>query len=184
MLLAMLTSVVLAASEPASDEPLVPFYVPRSVKLGTFINAPAVSPNIRLVWEGAILEQPRNMLMWTASLGSAIGLNLQSPMTAHYQHVVLAGAGYRSDRQLIFWGFQVSAGPVWYRAAYKPGSVYQFENRVLGYIEGRLQLGVKLAPHFRLAAYFGYASPFTFQRQYPGNIFVGGVDVGVVVDWR
>ncbi|MFO0596175.1 MAG: hypothetical protein U0228_12745 [Myxococcaceae bacterium] len=172
------------AIEPPNDAPLLPPYLPRSAAIGLFINYPMVAPHLRLAWEGAIVDQPRNVLIWTAALGTGLGLNPQTPMTAHYQHVALVGLGYRSDRPLIHWGFHVMTGPVWYRAAYKPGSIYQFESRVLGYIEGRIQLGIRVMPHLRLALYFGYASPFTFQTQFPGNTFVGGIDTGLVFDWR
>lgn len=184
MLFALVISLAVHAAPPPPDEPLVPVYVPRSVTIGVLINPPVVTPRIRLYWEGALIDQPKNTLFWTAAIGTGVGVGLQKPMTAHYQHVLLAGLGFRSDRELLFWGFQVTTGPVWYRAAFLPGSIYAFENRVLGYIEGRLQLGLRITPHFRLALYFGYGSPYVFQRQYPGNTFVGGIDTGLVVDWR
>lgn len=185
MVLALICSGMIAASPVFEPEaPLVPWYVPRSATLGLFINPPMAAPHFRLAWEGAIVSQPRNDLIWIFTAGSAVGLGAQSPMTEHYQHVLLAGFGYRSDRPLLHWGFHVASGAVWYRTAYLPGGFYKFESRVLGYIEGRLQLGLRLTPHFRLAAYFGYASPFSFTLQYPGNTFVGGFDTGLVIDWR
>ena len=185
MVFALVCSAVIA-SGPVDEtvKPLVPWFVPRSLTLGVFINPPMVAPHFRLSWEGAIISQPRNDLIWLFSFGSAVGVGTQAPMTTHYQHVVLAGFGYRSDRPLIHWGFHVASGPVWYRAGYAPGGFYQFENRVLGYIEGRVQFGVRLTGHLKLAAYFGYASPFVFTVQYPGNTFVGGFDTGLVIDWR
>lgn len=185
MFLGLILSGVLsssAVSEPAG--PFVPWYVPRSFSLGVFINPPVAAPHFRLAWEGAIVSQPRNDLIWTVTGGSAFGLGVQRPMTEHYQHVLLAGLGYRSDRALLHWGFHVAAGPVWYRAAYLPGAFYTFESRVLGSVEGRLQLGVRLSGPLKLAAYFGYASPFAFNVRFPGNTFVGGVDAGLVLDWR
>ena len=151
--------------------------------MGVFINSPLVTPHFRLSWEGAIIDQPRNVLEWNLAVGSGFGVAPPSPMTAHFQHVVLGGVGYRSDRQLLHWGFRVTAGPLWYRAAFAPGSFYAFENRVVGYAEGRVQAGLRLQPHLRLAAYVGFGAPFTFQRQYPGNTYVGNFNVGVVLDW-
>ncbi|MFZ5438918.1 MAG: hypothetical protein ACOZQL_02860 [Myxococcota bacterium] len=162
----------------------MPWFVPRSVSLGVFVNAPMVTPHFRLAWEAPIIAQPRNHFIWTVALGSGVGLGVQSPMTEHYQHTAIAGLGYRSDRELVHWGFHVGAGGTWYRAAYKPGSIYSFENRVVGYIEGRLQLGLRITERLKLALYFGYGSPFVFNRVFPGNTFVGGVDAGLVLDWR
>ena len=185
MVLALICSAVIAAEAPAeSSGPLVPWFVPRSLTLGLFINPPMVAPHVRLTWEAAIISQPRNDLIWLFSLGSAIGVGMQSPMTAHYQHVVLAGFGYRSDRELLHWGFHIVSGPVWYRAGYLPGAFFKFESRVLGYLEGRAQLGLRITPKLKLAVYFGYASPFFFTPQFPGNTFVGGFDTGLVLDWR
>lgn len=184
MVLALLTSLVITAADDPKAGPLVPWFVPRSLAVGVFINPPMVSPHFRLAWEGAIVAQPRNDLIWTVAFGSGLGVGVQSPMTAHYQHTAVAGLGFRSDRELIHWGFHAAAGATWYRAAYKPGSIYDFENRVLGYIEGRLQLGLRITPALKLAAYFGYGSPFVFNSRYPGNTFVGGVDTGLVLDWR
>lgn len=184
MLLTLVAISVLHAPPPPPAEPLLPPYLPRSAAIGMLINPPMVTPHLRLFWEGHLIDQPRNALIWVAGLGSGFGVNAQPPMTAHFQHVLLAGLGFRSDHPLLHWGFHVVAGPVWYRAAYKPGSIYAFENRVLGYIEGRAQIGLRVLPHLRVALYFGYASPFVYQSQYPGNTFVGGVDTGLALDWR
>ncbi len=182
----LLNALVLAAPTRAVEEttPLVPWFVPRSASVGFFFNSPVVTPHFRVAWEGYILDQPRNALIWTAVVGSGVGLGLQKPMNTHYQHVALVGLGYRGDYRVVSWGFHVATGPGWYRAGYEAGSTYKFENRVLGYIEGHLQLGIRLTPHFRLGLYFGYASPFVFTRTFPGNTFVGGLDTGVVFDWR
>ena len=185
MVFALVLSSFLSASpvwEP--DKPLVPWFVPRTLTLGVFINPPMVSPHLRLGWEAAILSQPRNDLIWLFQLGTGGGLGVPAPMVTHWQHTVLAGFGYRSDHAVVHWGFYVVSGPLWYLAKYAPGAFNQFESRVVGYIEGHVQLGIRLAPHFRLAAYFGYASPFTFNQRYPGNTYVGGLDTGIVLDWR
>ncbi len=185
MVLALVCSGVLAAS-PVSETavPLVPWFVPREISLGVFINPPVATPHFRLAWEGAIVSQPRNELIWYFGLGSGIGLGTPSPMLSHSQHVVVGGFGYRSDHPLITWGFHVAAGGAWYFTAYKPGGFYMNESRALGYIEGRLQFGIRITPHFRVVPYFGYGSPFVFNPRFPGNTFVGGVDTGLVIDWR
>lgn len=185
MLLGLLLSSVLTAAPVSEPEgPFVPWYVPRSLSLGVFVNSPVASPHFRLAWEGALISQPRNVLIWTFTAGSAIGLGVVKPMTEHYQHAFLLGVGYRSDYTLFHWGFHVVTGPLWYRAAYLPNSLYGFESRVLPYIEGRLQIGLRLSGPWKLAAYFGFASPFVFNPRFPGNTFVGGFDGGLVLDWR
>lgn len=187
MVLALVCSGVLAAAPAPAvvpDAPLVPWFVPRSATLGVFINPPMAAPHFRIAWEGAIVSQPRNDLIWLFTLGSGVGVGVPSPMTSHSQHVALAGLGYRSDHTLIHWGFHIVSGVAWYRATYLPNGFYPDESRVLGYIEGRVQFGFRVTPHFRLAAYFGYASPFIFNVRFPGNTYVGGVDTGIVIDWR
>ncbi len=186
MVFSLVCSGVIAAATVSEvpDAPLVPWFVPRSAALGVFINSPMVTPHFRLAWEGAILSQPRNDLIWIFTLGSGVGVGAPTPMASHQQHVVLAGFGYRSDHPVIHWGFHVASGILYYRATFLPGANAE-ESRALGYIEGRLQFGVRITPHFRLAAYFGYASPFVFNPQrFPGNTYVGGVDTGIVIDWR
>lgn len=185
MVLALVCSGVLAAA-PVDDTsvPLVPWFVPREISLGVFINPPVATPHFRLAWEAAIISQPRNELIWYFGLGSGIGLGTPAPMTSHSQHVVVAGFGYRSDHQVITWGFHVAAGAAWYLAGYQPGGFYKDESRVLGFIEGRLQFGIRITAHFRLAPYFGYASPFVFNPRFGGDIFVGGINTGLVIDWR
>ncbi len=186
MLSAWLCSLLMATpslEDKPSSHPLVPWYVPRSASLGFFFNRDTLSPHVRLSWEWTVLDQPRNALAVVTSLGTGFGIEPPRPMTALFQHVGLLGFAYRSDRPILHWGFSALFGAVWYRAAFVPGS-FPFENHVLPYAEGRIQVGVHVAPHLRLALYIGYASPFIYTDTRPGNFFVGGFDFGVVVDWR
>lgn len=169
--------------ERPSDRPLVPFYVPRSASLGAFFNRDMFTPHVRVAWEWTVVDQPRNALIVTAAFGTGLGANPPVPMTSHFEHVGLVGVAFRSDRQLLHWGFHAMFGAVWYRTFWKPDTYFP-ESRVLPYAEGRLQGGLVLAPHLRLALYVGYAAPFIYTRGLPGNLFVGGFDFGVVVDWR
>ena len=189
MWLALLTSMVLTQAPEAlvkqsSDVPLVPFYVPRSVRLGVFVNSPMVTPHFRVQWEGVLIDQARNKFVWVISVGSGIGANPPGIMTAHYQHVALGGIGYRGDFGKVAWGFQAALGGVWYRAFFVPGRGQGEEDRVLGYAEGHLHLGYRFLEHLRIGLYGGYASPFAFAIGRPGNTYVGGIDLGLFVDWR
>lgn len=47
MVLALVTSLMLAADD-ARPAPLVPWFVPRTLAVGVFINPPMVSPHFRL----------------------------------------------------------------------------------------------------------------------------------------
>lgn len=189
MLLALATSLLLAQAPEAivkqsTDKPLVPFYVPRAVRLGVFVNSPMVTPHLRLQWEGVLIDQPRNKFVWVLQVGTGIGAGVPYPMTSHYQHVLLGGLGYRGDFGKVAWGFQATVGGVWYRAFYAQGVGHLEENQVIGYAEGHLHLGYRFAEHLRIGVYGGYASPFFFTFGRPGNTYVGGFDFGVFIDWR
>ncbi len=186
MVNALVCSLVIAGSgsDRSQQEPLVPWFVPRSASVGTFFNREMFSPNIRLAWEWPIVNQPRNALIVTAAFGTGFGANPPRPMTAHFQHVGLVGVAFRGDYKLFHWGFSAMFGGAWYRAAYTHTSSLFFENYVLPYGDGRVQAGVFVADHVRLALYLGYAAPFIYARNRPGNNWVGGFNFGVVVDWR
>ncbi len=182
---ALVVALALIAGADEENKHPVPVWLPRGVQLGVLINPPMVAPAIRLQWDISVLEQPHNDFVIIGQVGTAVGLSLPQGMIAHYQHVALVGLGYRSTYEKFHWGFQFGLGPVWYRADFAKTSNYRFEDRVLGYAEGRLQTGLKLAPHFILGVYFGYASPWTYSYdRYPGNNYVGGFSVGLFADWR
>lgn len=191
MLGAILCSALLLATDDGEvldagpEAPLVPFYVPRSVSLGFFaaLGREQVSPHFRVQWEGMFFDQPPSALGWFVNFGSGVGVNPPTPATAHYQHAAVAGVVYASDRRWFHWGFQVGFGPVWYRAFFAPDT-FRPENYVLPYVEGRVQAGVRVHPHVRLALYLGYGSPVNFPRGRNGALLVGGLDFGVLVDWR
>lgn len=183
MVLAFATALVLATSG-AAEGPLVPWFVPRSASLGVLVNPPAVTGAVRLGWEGGIVTQGHSELLWIATLGTGAGLALPTGMRELYQHVAIAGLGYRYDSGRLHWGFQVGAGVLWYRAAYPPNSFYRFESRVTGYAEGRAQLGLRVAQHLVLALYAGFGSPFVVRSTWPGSLYAGGFSGGVLVNWR
>lgn len=191
MLSAILCSALLLAADEAETldegppEPLVPFYVPRAASLGFFyaIDREQITPHFRLQWEGMVVDQPHNALGWFINFGSGFGANPPDPMTAHFQHSALAGIIYGSDRPVFHWGLQVGFGGVWYRAFFQPNT-FRPENYVLPYVEGRVQAGVKVHPHVRLALYIGYGSPVYYPPGRKGSLFTGGLDFGLVIDWR
>lgn len=184
------------AGKPASEtgkpyDPfpnLVPWFVPRTAAIGFFLspNSAAWKPSafFRVGWEVAILERPRNHLVVVVDVGSATATSTTRDIRELYQHVAVAGLGYRSTHTLFHWGFHIAAGPVWYRASY--GGKLPLESRVLGWTEGRVQLGLKLAPNFLLGVSVGMGTPWTvdFTGRFPANGYLGGLSLGLWADWR
>ncbi len=162
----------------------IPWYVPRTFSLGLFINPPVATPHFRIGWEIGVLEQPRNHLVALWQIGSGTGASLPPGFKGLYQHVAIVGVGYRSTREVFHWGFTVTFGALWYRASFVPGSVYQFENRVLSYSEAHAQAGWRVLDHLVIGVYAGYASPWDVSIRFPGNIYTGGPLFGFFADWR
>jgi hypothetical protein len=176
--LALAASVVLAEVHP------VPAWVPRTVDVGLFVLNDTVSVQGRLAWEVGLYEAPRNHLVLLAEVGTST-LLARGPMLQNlWQHLGLLGFGYRSTRELWHWGFHFVAGPLWYRAEFAPHQNFAFESRVLGYSEGRVQVGLKAAPNLVLGLYLGFASAWTTDIRYQGSFFLGGPMFGLFADWR
>jgi hypothetical protein len=176
-----------AAPTPAETQPEhpVPAWVPRGAAIGLFIRGPALVPHLRLQWDVTLYEAGRDAIVAMGQLGTGLAVVLPPGMSGFYEHVALLGFGYRNTAGWFHWGFQIGLGPVWYQASFPPGSVNLYENRVLGYAEGRLQAGVHLRRNLIIGIYVGYASPWKFSNdQFPGNGYVGGFDVGFFADWR
>lgn len=190
------------APAPKADAPApdpfpnaVPWFVPRTASIAFFLSpsnsAWTPSAFFRIGWEVAILERPRNHLVVVVDVGTSAALSTPLQMRELYQHVAVVGLGYRSTHTLFHWGFHLAAGPVWYRASYAPstrcpGSVSCLESRVLGWTEGRVQLGVKLAPNFLIGVSVGMGTPWgiDYTGRYPGNQYLGGLSLGLWADWR
>lgn len=190
MNLLTLTLALLCAKPSAENTPLehpVPAWIPRGASIGLFVNSPVVAPHVRIEWDVTFYESRQDAFIGLVELGTGFGLSLPSNigMKELFQHVALVGVGYRNTGSLFHWGFQFGLGPTWYRASYVPHAPYLFESRVVGYAEGRAQVGLRLAPHLILGVYFGFASPWSFSTQlYPGNNYLGGFDFGFFADWR
>jgi hypothetical protein len=196
LVFALALSLTLAADEPDTEmfsappqkleEHLVPPFVPRAISFGILINSPMVTPNVRLDWNIDLYASSTHNFFALGTVGSGFGAALPVGMTAHYQHTLMVGFGYRNATRVIHWGFQFGVGPVWYRAFFAPTQPYASENKVLGYAEGRLQAGYQLAPHLLLGVYFGFGSPWTVDTtgRYPGNIYIGGLAPGLYLEWN
>lgn len=161
-----------------------PWFLPRTASLGIQYNSPIMSATLRIAWEIGLIEQPRNHLVAMVILGSSLPISGSTLFTALYQHVAMAGIGYRSTRQLFHWGFSAGAGPIWYRAGYPKGSAFNFESRVITYAEVTGQIGLRLLDHFIAGIFAGYGAPWEVSNRFPATIYLGGFTAGVFADWR
>lgn len=189
-LLALALAATLSSSDPTERPPPepeahpVPVWLPRGASLAVLVTAPAVTPALRLQWEAAFYERPRNHLTLVLVVGTGLALNLPASVRELYQHVVFGGLGYKSTRERFHWGFQVGAGALWYRASYPPELHHTPDSRVLGYSEGRIEVGVRLGPVLKLGGFVGYGAPWEFNERFPASAYASGVKVGVFLDWR
>jgi hypothetical protein len=180
----LLVTALGAGASAATDPHPAPWYLPRSLSLGVFLNDPIVAPHVRLSWEVGLIEQPRNHLVGLLSVGSGFGVGLPAGMEAHFQHVLMGGLGYRSTRGWWHWGFSAGAGPLWYRTGFGPGSLYGFESRVVGYSEATARLGLLAASHLVIGLQGGYAAVWAPSPYFRGDVYAGGIAIALFADWR
>ena len=182
-----LIAFVLLVAAPAAGD--VPFWAPRSAFAGGYLNQ-AVTPQLRLGWEAAVLEQKNDQLVLLFEGGGGYGLpplpsnageSGHRQLTLFYQHALMAGVGYRLTRPSGFhFGFQLATGPLFFGARYPDGPS---ENKVLGFLEGRLQVGMKAGG----AVYglsVGYGSAYEAPRRSDAYDYVGGPMLGLFANWR
>lgn len=159
----------------------VPAWAPRTFSLGMTAREGLWSLQVRLGWEAAFYERRGHDLVFTVHLGTGLALAKPTGITDHFQHVALAGLGYRKVSKLVNWGFHWGIGIDWYRVAY---GFAPLESRVVAYTEGKAQLGLRVLPNLVLGGWFGYGSPLAFDARYPGQTYSGGIMFGLYADWR
>jgi hypothetical protein len=156
-------------------EPLVhktPAWLPRYGVAQAMCRPGTVAPALRIGWEVDLIDQPRNVLVFIAELGTSYG----DFAGGYFQHVALFGAGYRQQRQSgLYWGFGVGFGPAWYG--------YRNESLVDVYVEGRAHLGWRLGP-VTVALAAGYAQWVAYRRFSTAQLFLGGVFGGLMLGWK
>jgi hypothetical protein len=102
-------------------------------------------------------------------------------MTYFYQHTAQLGIGYRSGLGPGFhWGFQLTTGPLGYGARFDR---LPTENRFQGSIEGRVLGGLELGG-IEYGLSIGYSSPYDRNDRGNSTEYLGGMMVGLYVDWR
>lgn len=181
-----------AQSGLSDDAPTVgrtPVWLPRGALLGTYLRKGAVTPQVRLQWQFTLYQARKDALVLLAEggLGYAVGFpdtvveGFDAPMDSLYENTLMVGGGYRNQSPGgVHWGFQVTAGPMWYGAHFRD---LPDERYTVGLLEGRIHIGHQLGP-LVLGASVGYGEPFNFKRRSIARQYTGGFLMGIFADWR
>lgn len=183
----------LTTEKPREEVKGAPWYLPRSLELGTFIQKGLVAPNLRFDWELTMLQSHHDALVFVveglvsyagAFPNVGFGPGATSTMTLFYQHSVMGGVAYRGTYESGFrWGFSVLSGPVWYGAHWSSAKVVP-ENNFDGWIDGRVQAGWQFGPVV-VGVTGGYTALYNQPRGFVlSGPYAGGIDMGIVIDWR
>lgn len=173
--------------------PPSPLWLPRSVLVGAHLQGRAVVAQGRAQWQLPLLEQGADMLAVVVEGGGGPAVvlpatlveGLEVPIRSYYSYTAQAGLSYHNQaRSGLFWGFQLTSGPVFYGARYlNVEGAERAEALVAGMLEGRLLVGYRLAP-LVLGVAAGYSEPYSYRRRNVSLEFLGGPLVGVFLDWR
>ncbi|MBF5044198.1 hypothetical protein FGE12_17500 [Aggregicoccus sp. 17bor-14] len=195
--LACLLLLFLASAAPAAAQlpervernSPTPVWLPRGAFLGTFLKGGAVVPQVRVQWEGTLIQERIDAFAFILEGGGgyAVGKpdNAGPRENLHlvqlYEFTAQGGFGYRGDWKSGWHaGAQVLAGPIHYGAKYE---VLAPEKRTAGIVEGRLQLGHSVGP-FVLGGAVGYGELFGVSRRSNALQYLGGLSLGLFADWR
>ncbi len=178
-----LTLLSLLASTAAMAD--TPAYLPRAAWLGLYSRG-AITPHLQLSWEPLIVEGKRDQLVGIFAGGLGQGISLPTlgthRMTFFYQHMLGGGLGYRMNVENgLHWGFHAVVGPWFYGARFDG---LRKENHVIGAVEGRVQLGWRMADGFRMGLAVGVMEPLQLPLVSNAAPFVGGLNVSLMANWR
>lgn len=167
-----------------------PAWLPRGAFLGTYIRNSAVVTQARIQWQLTLFQDRRDALVFLAEGGLGVAAALPDsaveganvPFASLYEHTAMAGLAYRNQNPSGWhWGFQVTAGPVWYRAFYEG---FNPETNSGGLLEGRVHVGHKVSKDVAVGVAVGYGEPFSVGRRSVARDYLGGLLVGFFADWR
>jgi hypothetical protein len=186
LVLAMLCGAEEVVEAPPEENPRAAHPVHLGASLGTFINAYSALPAVRLAVQPSIFLRPLNEFTVLIELGAAVGVPTADTFFAeHYDYTAIAGFGYHSDHGTWEWGFRLGVGIAYYRTTIATNQPYpHFSQNVAAYTEGRGQLGLTIAPRFKLGLFAGYGSPFAYPLTQPGSWMLGGFLTGFYLDFR
>ncbi len=174
---------------PRRHQSPTPAWLPRGAFLGTYLRGGAVVPQARIQWQLTLFQDRKDALVFVLDGGVGFGASLPDsavedediPFKSLYAHSVMVGGAYRNHRGPGWhWGFQVTAGPVWFGADYEEAGR---EDRVGGLLEGRLHVGRQLGAA-AVGVSLGYGEPFSVGRRSVAKNYLGGVLLGLFADWR
>lgn len=196
----LLVGTVASAQDPFSEDlrtSPTPAWLPRGVMLGVGISEETIYlPSARLHWAFTITQQRIDALVATFDIGGAhaithtdfAGLYQRNAMESLDYGVAIFGVGYRGDRGKWNWGLHVGVGPMLYRATYVPTDEPTLdlpdESNVLGWLEGRVQLGYRLTESIATGISVSYGSGLARPRAAYAYDHLGGIIFGVYADWR
>lgn len=175
-----------------------PAWLPRSVTLGLGLGAATtLTAEGRVQWELTVVQQRVDALIVYAGVGGGLGLSLSSRVGFSGRFQALEslnrataqfGVGYRGDRGDWSWGFQVGAGPLLYGARYLPdpdqGRLFDDEQHVVGWVEGRAQIGYRFTPAVAGGLALSFGSGLGRPRAAYAYDYLSGWIFGIYVDWR
>jgi hypothetical protein len=166
-----------------------PAYFPRAVFLGTYVKGGAVTPQLRAQWQVTLIQERIDALVLIGEVGGGYAVGRPSnagpranlELVQLYQHTGLLGFGYRGSWPSGFHvGAHVLAGPLHYGAKY---ALLPPEKRTAGLVDGRLQVGQSVGP-FVVGAAVGYGEVFGTSVRSNALQYLGGLSVGLFLDWR
>jgi hypothetical protein len=165
-----------------------PAWLPRSVFLGTGLAQDTVTPLGRLGWEITLNQQRGDALVVVGELGGGaaavtsqrVGLYGSDRVESLRHGLAAVGIAYRGDRGPWNWGVHATVGPLWYHARL---STLPTENYVVGWIEGRAQIGYRIGK-VATGISLGYGSGFSEPVRSYTYRFTGGLMLGLYANWR
>ncbi|MDY7232527.1 hypothetical protein [Hyalangium rubrum] len=185
-----LSTVAQAQSSTSTPErEYTPVWLPRGAFLGSYLRGGTVTPQARIQWQLTVFQDRKDALVLVLEGGGGFAVALpdtvvagaDEPIDSFHEHTVQVGGGYRNQSPSGFhWGFQVTAGPLWYGAHLRnlPDERYS-----AGLLEGRVHLGYQLG-RVALGVSGGYGEPFSYRRRSVAAPYAGGLLLGVFADWR
>lgn len=181
-----------ATGKPASS----PAWLPRGAMVGVSLRGDdrgetALAAQARLQWQVpfyrgrvdtlSLLIEP--LAAYTFAYPATVVEDRNVDMRALRLFSLLVGVAYRSRPERgLEWGFQVGTGPAWYAARFTGGEKTR-ESYFVGLLDGRLQLGYNFGA-YSLGLGVGYSDRYNHRRTSLARSYVGGLHLGLYLEWR
>jgi len=193
-----LSSLAWAQTPPGSSEKPAssPAWLPRGALVGVSLRGDdrgqtAFATQARLQWQVpfyrgrvdtlSLLIEP--LAAYTFAYPATVVEDRNVDMRALRLFSLLVGVAYRSRPERgLEWGFQVGTGPAWYAARFTGGEKTR-ESYFVGLLDGRLQLGYNFGA-YSLGLGVGYSDRYNHRRTSLARSYVGGLHLGLYLEWR